>query len=158
MKKILSLILALATLLALCLSLAFCGGGKGESEIEYGKKYIYIGKADIRNAEYSETIVLKKNGTGTFEWTSNGNAGTVPILWEKTSDGAIHLFDASEDRKTSDGAIRLFDTSENSTVAEIVSYPLYFSENMLYYSTVPGYVRRFFLEGSALYKTVYNKE
>lgn len=153
MKKILSLILAVATLLALCLSLASCGGGKGESEIEYGKKYIHI-----RSAEYSETIVLKKNGTGTFEWTSNGNVGTVPILWEKTSDGAIHLFDASEDRKTSDGALRLFDTSENSTEAEIVSYPLYFSENMLYYSTVPGYVRRFFLEGSALYKTVYNKE
>ena len=136
MKKILSLILAVATLLALCLSLASCGGGKGESEIEYGKKYIYI-----RNAEYSETIVLKKNGTGTFEWTRNGNAGTVPILWEKTSDGAIHLFDASEDSE-----------------AEIVSSPLYFSENMLYYSPASGYVRRFFLEGSALYKTVYNKE
>ena len=163
MKRILSFILILATTLTLCLSLASCGN---EIEIKYGKKYIIEQKSKEGDSKRYEAIIFNKDGTGTYEYFYNYDSkndeddytksGTVSFVWEKTSDGAIHMFetDVKYNKDHTDGKI-----------IYAIKYPLYFSENMVYYSYVSGsqyststYVSKYLLEGSDLYNETYNKD
>ena len=163
MKRILSFILVLATTLTLCLSLASCGN---ENEIKYGKKYIYEEISNESDSKRYEVIIFNKNGTGTYEYfyhydskndeNDYTKSGTVSFIWEITSDGAIHMFktDVKYNKDNTDGY-----------EINAISRPLYFSENMVYYSYVSGYqyststyVHKYLLEGSDLYNETYNKD
>lgn len=165
MKRILSFILVLATTLTLCLSLASCEN-ENEIEIKYGKKYIIEHKSKEGDSKRYEAIIFNKDGTGTYEYFYNYDSkndeddytksGTVSFVWEKTSDGAIHMFetDVKYNKDHTDGK-KIY----------AIKYPLYFSENMVYYSYVSGsqystitFVSKYLLEGSDLYNETYNKD
>ncbi len=154
MKKILSFILIAVTLFTVCLPLTSCGN----DEIQYGKKYIYEYKDEDSDTERREVLIFNKDGTGTFECFYHYDAlsdkyehtisGTVSFIWEETKDGGIFIF------KTD---VRYNDEHTDGYTINVVSLPLYFSKNTVYYTTESG-ARRFILEGSDLYNEIYNKD
>lgn len=166
MKRILSFVLFVAMSFALCLSFVSCVSFENENKIAYGKKYIYKYKDDDSDSEEHKVLIFNKDGTGTYEtfhrydssideydYTSSG---TVSFIWEETSDGAIHMF------KTD---VKYNEDHSGDYEIGVISYPLYFSENMLYYSYVSGSqyftdtkIYRYLLEGSELYEERYNKD
>ena len=160
MKKILTATL----LLALCLSFVSCVPFASKNDINYGEKYVYKDKSE--NYDTNAELIFNKDGTGTYNYfykydSSNDNSdyttsGTVSFVWEKTSDNAIHLFETEV--KYND------DHTENYKI-KLITEPLYFSENMIYYSYLSNSLssthaatKKFLLEGSDLYNEVYNKD
>ncbi len=157
MKRILSFILVLAMSLTLCLSFVSCGN---EDKIKYGKEYILEYGNDSDSSKKREVLVFNKDGTGTYEYFYRNDSdddkydytisGTLSFVWEKTNDGAIHMFETKVKYNK--------DNTDGKTITAI-SEPLYFSENMIYYSYVTGLgssVRKYILEGSDLYEEVYD--
>ena len=185
MKKLVSFILFTAMSFGLCLSFASCGnttgvgngnnstqnggtnkndnedwtlfGGDDEDkkELTYGKKYA------LKSKTIYDAFIFNKDGTGTYEFSrsyvgQSKKSGTIAFLWEETSDGAIHLL--STEVTYNEGA------TEDETMT-LPSTRLYFSENMLYYSSsltlgsgVSTYYYRYYLEGSKLYEQFYDED
>ena len=163
MKRILSLFLALTALLAVCLSLVSCSI-ESKYEIQYGKKYIYEYSNLPNGYETREVLIFNKDGTGTYEYYYRKDtydneydytkSGTLSFIWEKTSDGAIHMIETG---------VKYNEDNTDGYKIVAISIPMYYSENLIYYSSVSGAsgysstrIQKYFLEGSDLYEETYN--
>ena len=168
MRKNVVVILLITVSLALCLALVSCGSQPeigSDARLSYGKKYILKFKDDSSETERYEALTFKKDGTGKYEYFYRYDysverekyviSGTASFVWEGTSDGAIHVFLTD---------IKYNDDHTGKYALTFTSCPLYFSENLVYYSKVTGYEAvststvKYVLEGSDLYKARYGND
>ena len=175
MKKALSLIIALAMALSLCLVFTSCVE-TGTSTITYAEKYSYekyeedIITVSHENEDGEEvpteykvildmkvSITLNDDNTGKYEYyeeyTNEADAeenhlisGTANFEWVETSNGAIHLFETKKSYDKKSTAGMEFDLPDSA---------LFYSEDMVYFETDSSI--KFIREDSDLYETVFGE-
>ena len=174
MKKALSLIIALAMALSLCLVFTSCVE-TGASTISYGEKYSYEKYEEDTFTVYPEdeeegegapvdykvitdikvSITLNDDNTGKYEYyeeytneadTERGYviSGTANFEWVETSNGAIHLFETKKTYDKKSSTGMTFDLPESA---------LFYSEDMVYFEIDSSV--KLICEDSDLYETVY---
>lgn len=179
MRKILSLILTLLVLFALCASFVSCGADtevKDASEyMDFGAKYTYeheydaIAQGDLYGGQYKtkQTFIFYSNGTGEYRYYYKSRyvdydddmdseafsieSYTTEFEWRVASNGAVYIFE-KETTYNDD------DTRTNPS-NDFPTKPIYFSDEFMVYQLGDSGGSRYLIkEGSHLEKILDDAE
>ena len=140
MKKLLSVFI----LIAIMIIVASCVPAKNAPSIDYGKKYLL-------DEDENQYYVFKKDQTGYYECykiTPGFNytlSGRVEFVWREASDGAIYLFETQ---------VSYNDDHTEGKEIDLISAPIYFSEEFFAYFYGSGISVRYIKEDSELEKSI----
>ncbi len=143
MKKLLSVLI----FFAIIITLVSCASSNTANPIDYGKKYLF---------SKDQYYVFEKDQTGYCEFYNKVDysgspehnytlSGRVEFVWREASDGAVYLF------KTN---VTYNDDHTEGREFDIISQPIYFSEDFFVYSKYDTKTVRYIKEGSELEKSI----
>ncbi len=173
MRKILSLILILVMLFALCACFVSCGADTEVKDVgeymDFGAKYTYeiecddIAQGATYGSQYKtkQTFIFYSNGTGEYRYYYKGRyissndiepeafsveSYTTEFEWRVASNGAVYAFE-KETTYNDD------DTRTNPSNTSLPTKPIYFSDEFMVYQLSDAGASRYLIkEGSRLEK------